>query len=105
MEKNDRSKNGLRPLGGQQDLRRAESGDAPTRLRPHPGMDHKNEIIESVLPHKPFTYRQLDNYLGPTIHWDLTDEYLEGLKTFYHLAHQMNLIEHIPEIKLANVKR
>lgn len=69
------------------------------------GMDHKNEIIESVLPHKPFTYGQLDDYLGPTIHWDLTDEYLEGLKTFYRLAHQMNLIEHIPEIKLANVKR
>ena len=69
------------------------------------GMTHKKEIIESVLPHKPFTYAQLDDYLGPTIHWDLTDEYLEGLKTFYRLAHQMNLIEHIPEIKLADVKR
>ncbi|SDG98883.1 chorismate dehydratase [Selenomonas sp. WCT3] len=69
------------------------------------GMDHKKEIIESVLPHKPFTYEQLDDYLGPTIHWDLTEEYLEGLKTFYSLAHQMNLIEHIPEIKLADVKR
>lgn len=69
------------------------------------GMDHKKEVIESALPHKPFTYEQLDDYLGPTIHWDLTAEYLEGLKTFYSLAHQMNLIEHIPEIKLADVKR
>ena len=69
------------------------------------GMAHKKEAIESVLPDKPFTYEQLDTYLGPTIRWDLTDDYLDGLKTFYTLAHQMNLIEHIPEIKLANVRR
>jgi chorismate dehydratase len=68
-------------------------------------MAHKKEAIESVLPYKPFTYEQLDAYLGPTIRWDLTEDYLDGLKTFYTLAHQMNLIEHIPEIKLANVRR
>ena len=69
------------------------------------GMAHKKEAIESVLPAKPFTYEQLDDYLGPTIRWDLTEDYLDGLKTFYTLAHQMNLIEHIPEIKLADVRR
>ena len=69
------------------------------------GLAHKREAIESVLPDKPFTYAQLDTYLGPTIRWDLTEEYIDGLKTFYSLAHQMNLIEHIPEIKLASVRR
>ncbi|SFT85401.1 chorismate dehydratase [Selenomonas sp. GACV-9] len=69
------------------------------------GLEHKREAIESVLATKPFTYEQLDDYLGPTIRWNLTEEYIDGLRTFYDLAHQMNLIEHIPEIKLANVRR
>ncbi len=69
------------------------------------GLQHKKAAIESVIKDKPFTYAQLDEYLGPTIRWNLTDDYIDGLKTFYELAHKMNLIEHIPEIKLATVKR
>lgn len=69
------------------------------------GLQHKKAAIESVIQDKPFTYAQLDEYLGSTIHWNLTDEYIDGLKTFYELAHKMYLIEHIPEIKLAAVKR
>lgn len=69
------------------------------------GLAHKKEAIETVIQTKPFTYQQLDDYLGPTIRWDLTDEYIEGLKTFYALAHRMNLIEHIPELNFANVKK
>ena len=69
------------------------------------GLAHKKEAIEAVLPDKPFTYEQLDEYLGPTIRWELTEEYLDGLRTFYRLAHQMNLIEHFPEIRLADVRR
>lgn len=66
---------------------------------------HKKEAIEAVLPDKPFTYEQLDEYLGPVIHWELTEECLNGLRTFYQLAHEMNLIEHFPEIHMANVRR
>ena len=69
------------------------------------GLQHKKAAIESVIKDKPFTYAQLDEYLEPTIRWNLTDDYIDGLKTFYELAHKMNLIEHIPEIKLAAVKR
>ena len=69
------------------------------------GLQHKKAAIESVIKDKPFTYAQLDEYLGPAIRWHLTDDYIDGLKTFYELAHKMNLIEHIPEIKLAAVKR
>lgn len=69
------------------------------------GPAHKKEAIEAVLPDKPFTYEQLDEYLGPTIRWELTEEYLDGLRTFYRLAHQMNLIEHFPEIRMADVRR
>lgn len=67
---------------------------------------HKDAAIREILPQKPaFTYEQLEEYLGPIIRWDLTDEYLDGLRTFYKLAHEMNLIDHVPEIEFAAVQR
>ena len=66
----------------------------------------KDAAIREILPQKPaFTYEQLEEYLGPIIRWDLTDEYLDGLRTFYKLAHEMNLIDHVPEIEFAAVQR
>lgn len=65
----------------------------------------KDKIINSILAEKPFTYEQLDRYLYNTIKWDLTTEYIEGLETFYSLAHKMNLIEHIPALNFAHVRR
>lgn len=66
------------------------------------GYKKKDEIIKSVLNSYPFTYEQLDTYFE-RIRWNLTDEYLEGLKTFYSMAHEMNLIDHKPEIEIADV--
>lgn len=67
---------------------------------------HKDAAIREILPQKPaFTYEQLEEYLGPIIRWDLTDEYLDGLRTFYKLAHEMNFIDHVPEIEFAAVRR
>ena len=66
----------------------------------------KDAAIREILPQKPaFTYEQLEEYLGPIIRWDLTNEYLDGLRTFYKLAHEMNLIDHVPEIEFAAVQR
>ena len=67
--------------------------------------EQKDKIINSVLADKPFTYEQLDSYLYNTIKWNLTEEYKKGLETFYALAHNMNLIEHIPELHFAKVRR
>ena len=54
---------------------------------------HKDAAIREILPQKPaFTYEQLEEYLGPIIRWDLT-------------AHEMNLIDHVPEIEFAAVRR
>lgn len=69
------------------------------------GLQQKPEAIRSVLAEKPFTYEELDEYLGSIIHWDFTAEHLDGLKTFYDLAHKMNLIDHLPEIRLADIHR
>ena len=66
------------------------------------GYAKKDEIIKSVLDDKPFTYDQVSVYLE-RIRWNLTDEYLEGLKLFYSMAHDMNLIDHRPEIEVADV--
>ena len=67
---------------------------------------HKDAAIREILPKKPaFTYEQLEEYLGPIIRWDLADDYLDGLRTFYKLAHEMNLIDHVPEIEFAPVRR
>ena len=67
--------------------------------------ENKETVINSILKDKPFTYEQLDSYLYNTIKWDLSEEYIEGLRTFYQMAHNMNLIEHIPELNFAKVRR
>lgn len=66
------------------------------------GYAQKDEVIKSVLDTSPFTYEQISTYLE-RIRWNLTDEYMEGLKTFYELAHDMNLIDHKPRIEIADV--
>ena len=65
------------------------------------GLAHKDAAIRSVLGEKPFTYEELDHYLGGVIHWDLTEEYLDGLRTFYELAARTGLIEKAPELVFA----
>ena len=65
------------------------------------GLTHKDAAIRSVLGEKPFTYEELDHYLGGVIHWDLTEEYLDGLRTFYELAARTGLIEKAPELVFA----
>ena len=67
------------------------------------GIAHKDEAIRSVLDEKPFLYHELDEYLGGVIRWDLADDYLDGLRTYYALAEQNGLIEKAPAIEFADV--
>ena len=68
------------------------------------GVANKYATIESVREEKDFTFRQLEEYLQ-VIHWDLKDEHLEGLELFYRKAHELNLINHVPKLCFADVKR
>lgn len=68
------------------------------------GYAKKRQAIESILDSKPFSFAQLDEYLD-VIKWDLGQEHLEALLTFYTMAHEMNLIDHVPEIEIAEVYR
>ena len=75
----------------------------PGPARPAGGLSYRETIIRSALEEKRFTYDQLADYLGPVVRWDLTEEYLQGLNTFYTMAHEMNLIEHMPKIQFAKI--
>jgi len=66
------------------------------------GLAHKDAAIRSVLGEKPFLYHELDEYLGGVIRWDLTDDYLNGLRTFYIYAEKNHLIDKVPDIVFAS---
>ena len=67
------------------------------------GIEHKADAINSVLPTKPFTFDELDKYLGGVIKWDLTAEVLDALKIYYHKAFELKLIDAEPTLEFANV--
>ena len=75
----------------------------PGPARPAGGLSYRETIIRSGLEEKRFTYDQLADDLGPVVRWDLTEEYMQGLNTFYTMAHEMNLIEHMPKIQFAKI--
>ena len=64
------------------------------------GLQEKAAAINSVLDEKPFTFDELDKYLGGVIKWDLTADGVDALKIFYRLAHKNNLLEKIPQIEI-----
>ena len=63
------------------------------------GLKNKSAAINSVTGIKPFTYDELDKYLGGVIKWDLTAASIDALKTFYKFAHKNNLLDELPTIK------
>lgn len=64
------------------------------------GLKNKSAAINSVLDEKDFTFDELNNYLGNVIKWNLTDEGIDALKTFYKLANKINLLDEIPDINI-----
>ncbi len=63
------------------------------------GLEHKSEAIRAELERKPFTFEQLDRYLGGIIRWDLTAEHLKSLQLYYRLAKEIGLIERAPAVE------
>ena len=68
------------------------------------GIEHKADAIQSVLATKPFTFAELDKYLGNVIKWDLTADGLDALKLYYSKAAALNLIDAVPELNFADVQ-
>ncbi|MBE8949070.1 MAG: menaquinone biosynthesis protein [Quinella sp. 3Q1] len=70
----------------------------------HFGLEHKAAAIKSVLSTKPFTFAELDEYLGGAIKWNLTAQALDALKLYYHKAAALQLIDHEPALEFAEVE-
>ena len=68
------------------------------------GIEHKADAIKSVLSTKPFTFDELDKYLGGVIKWNLTEENLSALKIYYRKAAALKLIDGEPELNFAEVE-
>lgn len=62
------------------------------------GLEHKADAIRAELGKKPFTFEQLDQYLGGIIKWDLTAEHLKSLRLYYEYAFELGLIDHVPNV-------
>ena len=67
------------------------------------GLARKSDAIQSVLSTKPFTFDELDKYLGGVIKWNLTADALDALKLYYRKAAALNLIDREPELNFADV--
>lgn len=67
------------------------------------GIEHKADAIKSVLDKKPFTFEELDKYLGGVIKWNLTAESLDTLKLYYKKAHALKLIDAEPTLNFADI--
>ena len=65
------------------------------------GVEHKADAINSVLATKPFTFSELDEYLGGVIKWNLTTDGLDALKIYYRKAAALKLIDAEPELEFA----
>lgn len=68
------------------------------------GIEHKADAINSVLNVKPFTFDELNKYLGGVIKWDLTAEALDALKIYYRKAAALKLIDCEPTLEFADVR-
>lgn len=64
------------------------------------GIKNKTAAINSVLEKKPFTFDELNNYLGGAIKWNLTDAGIDALKTFYKFANKIKLLDEVPKIEM-----
>ena len=62
------------------------------------GLQNKSAAINSVLKNVPFTFDELDKYLGGVIKWDLTSNGIDALKVFYKRAHKNNLLQEVPNV-------
>lgn len=66
------------------------------------GYENKDKAIQMILKRYPFNYAQLDEYLD-VIQWDFREKHKIALLKFYELAHKLNLIDHMPELKIFEI--
>ena len=69
------------------------------------GLKNKDQAIKNSSKSNIFSYDVLNHYLGSVIKWNLNEYDLESLMMYYKLAYNLKLIEKIPQIEFAKVRR
>lgn len=65
------------------------------------GFANLHQAIKEIATDKPFSFRQLDEYLH-IIQWKLQKEQLKALSLFYQYAFELNLIDALPQLNIFN---
>lgn len=65
------------------------------------GFTNLHQAIKEIATDKPFSFRQLDEYLH-IIQWKLQEEQLKALSLFYQYAFELNLIDALPQLNIFN---
>lgn len=68
------------------------------------GLDHIEDAAATMIGKVPFTTQQITHYIS-LLNYKFTPAHQHALLTFYKLAHELGLIEAVPEIKFAEVAR
>jgi len=64
--------------------------------------NHIDEIVRSWSPKLGITEQAARDYLTRSIHFQLDDECLEGLRLFYAYAHSYGLLPRVPQLQFAH---
>lgn len=68
------------------------------------GLDHVHDAASTMIGKVPFTTEQITHYIS-LLNYKLTPTHQQALLTFYSLAHELGLIESVPDIEFAEVAK
>jgi len=68
------------------------------------GCKKKKKAVETLLCDKSLSLQQSEEYLD-IIQWNFGQEQQQALLTFFKMAHEKNLIDHVPKLNFAEVIR
>lgn len=68
------------------------------------GLKHLNDAAATQIGKVPFTIQQITNYIG-LLNYQFTPTHWQGLLMFYQLAHELGLIDNVPDLEFAEVMK
>ncbi|MDD4600679.1 Chorismate dehydratase [bioreactor metagenome] len=68
------------------------------------GLKYLNDAAATMIGKVPFTTQQIIHYIG-LLNYQFTPDHQQAVLTFYRLAHELGLVEHVPSLEFAEVKK
>lgn len=66
------------------------------------GLKHLDDAAATLIGKVPFTTRQIVHYIG-LLNYQFTPDHQNAVRTFYRLAHELDLVERVPDLEFAEV--